>query len=87
MNNPEENFEIDYETYEIEKGIYYAPKSSLNNIYKKSVGVFTKDIKINLIKTHPLFKNDNFNKHILIPQNNLDKMQEEATQINEFNKM
>ncbi len=83
MNNEEDNFEIDYDTYEIDEDTFFSKKSKENK--KKSVGVFTRDLKINFIKTHPLFLNSNFDKHLLIPENKLEKSEEEISQINQMN--
>ncbi len=83
IKNREDNFEIDYDNFEINKDLYFENKTIHDK--KKSVGVFTKDLKINLIKNHPLFYNRKLIKHLLIPQSNFEKLKEEITKIDEMN--
>jgi hypothetical protein len=61
-----EDLEVDYQAINVDRDIYLKGG--------KKVGIVSKDIKLNVIKGHPVFNNFHFVKHIYTRQDKYDRL-------------
>jgi hypothetical protein len=72
MKNNYEIFEIDFKNLEIEQNIYY--ESSKKKSIQKAVGIYTNDLKLNLLKKHPVFQNEYIYKYLFVKSEKYEKI-------------
>ncbi len=74
-NEKEDDFEIDYEEFEIDRNAFFS--NTTRKDFKKSVGVYSPDIKLSIVKDHPMFKNKGLFKIVYAKEEKLKKIEDE----------